>query len=81
MSKSHALKRPGRVAYDVGVITVFWEKKIELHAKHLQSEATRTCSSALDRLRGEWARMLEGRNKAPQGPPEVTFPTQDSTTA
>ncbi|XP_021534703.1 programmed cell death protein 1 [Neomonachus schauinslandi] len=27
---------------------MFWEKKIELHAKHLQNEAARTCSSALD---------------------------------
>lgn len=49
MSKSHAQKRLGRVALDVGVITMFWEKKIELHAKHLQNEAARTCSSALDR--------------------------------
>ncbi|XP_059024943.1 protein FAM240C isoform X1 [Mustela nigripes] len=69
MSDSHALKHPGRVAFDAGVIKMFWEEKIKLHTRQLQSEAMRTRRSALDRLRGEWARMLEGRNKALQGPP------------
>ncbi|XP_045874164.1 protein FAM240C [Meles meles] len=91
MSDSHALKRPGRVAFDAGVIKTFWEEKIEMHTRQLQSEAMRTRRSALDRLRGEWARMLEGRNKALQGPPEVAtqpsllctepFPTQDTAAA
>uniref|UniRef100_A0A8C7BWY7 Family with sequence similarity 240 member C n=1 Tax=Neovison vison TaxID=452646 RepID=A0A8C7BWY7_NEOVI len=87
MSDSHALKRPGRVAFDAGVIKTFWEEKIKLHTRQLQSEAMRTRRSALDRLRGEWARMLEGRNKALQGPrrwpPSLLlgtepFPTQDT---
>ncbi|XP_035920089.1 protein FAM240C [Lynx canadensis] len=71
MSKSYTLKQPGRIAYDAGVIKKFWEEKIELHTKQLQSEDMRTRRSALDRLRGEWARMLEGRNKMLQGPPEA----------
>ncbi|XP_042804656.1 protein FAM240C [Panthera leo] len=71
MSKSYTLKQPGRIAYDAGVIKKFWEEKIELHTKRLQSEDMRTRRSALDRLRGEWARMLEGRNKMLQGPPEA----------
>ncbi|VCX15751.1 unnamed protein product, partial [Gulo gulo] len=49
MSDSHALKRPGRVAFDAGVIKKFWEEKIELHTRQLQSEAIRTHRSALDR--------------------------------
>uniref|UniRef100_A0A673SSN7 Family with sequence similarity 240 member C n=1 Tax=Suricata suricatta TaxID=37032 RepID=A0A673SSN7_SURSU len=66
MSKSLTLKQPRRIAYDAGVIKKFWEEKIELHTKQLQSEDMRTRRSALDRLRGEWARMLEGRNKMSQ---------------
>ncbi|XP_040492893.1 protein FAM240C [Ursus maritimus] len=91
MSKSHTLKHPGRVAVDAGVIKTFWERKIQLHTEQLQSEAMRMRRSALDRLRGEWAQMLEGRTKALQGPPEVAtrpsllgtepFHTQDTTAA
>ena len=49
MSKSYTLKQPGRIAYDAGVIKKFWEEKIELHTKRLQSEDMRTRRSALDR--------------------------------
>lgn len=49
MSDSHALKHPGRVAFDAGVIKMFWEEKIKLHTRQLQSEAMRTRRSALDR--------------------------------
>ncbi|XP_077614692.1 protein FAM240C [Crocuta crocuta] len=73
MSKSLTRKQPRRVAYDAGVIKKFWEEKIKLHTKQLQSEDMRTRRSALDRLRSEWARMLEGRNKVLQSLPEAAM--------
>uniref|UniRef100_A0A0D9R094 Family with sequence similarity 240 member C n=1 Tax=Chlorocebus sabaeus TaxID=60711 RepID=A0A0D9R094_CHLSB len=81
MSKSLTLKNPGRVAYDSGGIKMFWEKKIEHHARHLQNEDMRVRRSALNKLRVGWAEQLEGRNKMLQGPgrcpdgvPEVAEP-------
>ncbi|XP_030863041.1 protein FAM240C isoform X1 [Gorilla gorilla gorilla] len=68
MNKSLTLKNPGRVAYDSGGIKMFWEKKIEHHARHLQNEDMRVRRSALNKLRVGWAEQLEGRNKMLQGP-------------
>uniref|UniRef100_A0A8C6CYA5 Family with sequence similarity 240 member C n=1 Tax=Moschus moschiferus TaxID=68415 RepID=A0A8C6CYA5_MOSMO len=68
MSKRHTAKHHGRVAYDAGVLKMFWEKKIELHTEQLQKEVMRIRRSALDRLRDEWARQLERRNQMLQSP-------------
>ncbi|XP_055250097.1 protein FAM240C [Moschus berezovskii] len=71
MSKRHTAKHHGRVAYDAGVLKMFWEKKIELHTKQLQKEVMRIRRSALDRLRDEWARQLERRNQMLQSSREA----------
>ncbi|XP_047626483.1 protein FAM240C [Phacochoerus africanus] len=71
MSKSSTMKNPRRVSYDANVLKTFWEKKIELHTKQLQDEDQRVRRSALDRLRGEWARKLERRNQMLQSSQEA----------
>ncbi|CAM9370419.1 unnamed protein product [Rangifer tarandus platyrhynchus] len=63
MSKSYTMRYHGRVTYDADVLKMFWEKKIKLHMELLQKEDMRIRGSALDRLRGEWARQLERRNQ------------------
>ncbi|XP_078231774.1 protein FAM240C [Callithrix jacchus] len=62
VGESLTLKNPGRVAYDAGGIKVFWEKKIEHQARHLQNEDVRVQRSALNKLHAGWAEQLEGRN-------------------
>uniref|UniRef100_A0A2K5CI75 Family with sequence similarity 240 member C n=1 Tax=Aotus nancymaae TaxID=37293 RepID=A0A2K5CI75_AOTNA len=57
---------PGRVAYDAGGIKMFWEKKIEHHARHLSTHNAEI--TACPRLRARWAEQLEGRIKMLQGP-------------
>ncbi|XP_064143467.1 protein FAM240C [Loxodonta africana] len=71
MTKSYTLRHHRRVTSDASELKMFWEKKIEYHAKQLQDEELRVSRSALSRLRDEWARKLEGRNKMLQGPPGV----------
>ncbi|XP_037588137.1 protein FAM240C [Cebus imitator] len=89
VGESLTLKNPGRVAYDAGGIKMFWEKKIEHHARHLQNEDMRVRRSALNKLRAGWAEQLEGRNKMLQGPRRhpgkapaaAEFHTKDKTAA
>ncbi|KAK1336830.1 hypothetical protein QTO34_002865 [Cnephaeus nilssonii] len=71
MSKSYTSKHPRRVVSDAEELKVFWEKKIQRHARQLQREDERIRRSALDRLRGEWARKLELRHRALQAPLEA----------
>ncbi|XP_066137008.1 protein FAM240C [Saccopteryx bilineata] len=83
MSKSYARKHSGWVASGAEELTVFWEKKIQVHTKQLQNEGERIRKSALDRLRGEWARKLEERHRTLQTPLESarrpSFHTRDRT--
>ncbi|XP_074059175.1 protein FAM240C [Macrotis lagotis] len=71
MSKNYRWKHPGLTVHDAGGLKNFWEKKIEYHAKQVQSENSRISRSALEKLRCEWAQRLEGRLKMLQQPQKV----------
>ncbi|XP_051852698.1 protein FAM240C [Antechinus flavipes] len=70
MSKNYRWKHPEMTVHDAGGLKNFWEKKIEHHAKQVENENSRISRSALDKLRCEWTRRLEGRLKMLQQPQE-----------
>ncbi|XP_072452970.1 protein FAM240C [Notamacropus eugenii] len=71
MSKNYRRKRLEMTVYDADGLKNFWEKKIEHHAKRVQSENSRISRSALEKLRCEWAQRLERRLKMLQQSQEL----------